>query len=1178
MDSRSFLSPLSVAALLCSWMAQPSSAFQATDAIADEYEKRIRPILKSYCQECHSDDLSEAEVNFEAMHSLKEVRRATRAWQRALEVTSSQQMPPKDAAQPSDSERAILDQWIRKFLTRESQASAGDPGPVVLRRLNNTEYTYTIRDLTGVDSLSPAKEFPVDSAAGEGFTNTGNALVMSPALVSKYLDAGKEVAAHAVLLPDGIEFSPSTSKSDWTNNTLDRIRQFYNRYAASTGGDQVNLQGIVFDTNQGGRLPLEQYIQATLRYRDKLKDGSQSIEQVARECNLNAKYLNGLWTMLNSTGNTAESSSPSSLLDTIRHRWHKANAEQAPEVAQEISRWQQALWRFTSVGHIGKVNGPKAWQETTDPIASRQELRWKIPENPTASEVVFYMAVGDAGDGNRGDLAIIERPRLVAQGRPDILLKDIRPVISSLSEHRKQIVESALACLQAADEASRRSTNVDIDALATQYKVDKTSLSSWLEYLGIGASGQVDIPNPIDRQAQSMAGYDFVKGWVGDDALSIVANSSDQHVRIPGNLNPHSVAIHPSPTLSMVIGWKSPIQTSLTVSGTVQHAHPECGNGVAWSVELRRGNTRQRLANGIAQGGNPVTFGPIEKLSVYPGDLISIVFSPRDGNHSCDLTMVDMILAATDKTWTLSKDISSNILEANPHSDSFGNSGVWHFYSEPVTGGSSNVIPTGSLLAQWQSNSDSVQRETLAKQIQTLLRDGPAALDPNAPDAVLYRQLTSVSGPLFATALRTATQSTNANITSSESDKFGFDPALFGKHPDGSAIESASLCVPAPALLEIRLPSSLVAGTEFVASGLLHPQSDPEGSVQFQTLDTKPAQVAGLQTSEARPTNANGAWTDNNRGVVHSSPIIVNEGSRASERVRRSFDEFRQWFPVALCYTKIVPVDEVVTLTLFYREDDQLQRLMLNDDERRELDRLWSQLHFISGDALKLVDAYEQLWQFATQDADPSAFEPLREPIKQRAAEFRTLIETTQPVHVEAVVRFAEKAFRRPLAPNEADQVRQLYSSLRQQELQHEDAIRLMIARILVSPTFLYRLEKAPAGNQAQPVDSYELANRLSYLLWSSAPDQQLLDMAKNGRLQDKTVLVEQTRRMLADPRARRFATEFFCQWLHILDFDQLDEKSERHFRNSTSCVEPCMKSRSSSLPTFFRMIDRFFS
>src|SRR5688500_12767801 len=136
-------------------------------------------------------------------------------------------MPRKEARQPTAAERERLQTWVRSFLTLEAQARAGDPGRVVLRRLSNAEYTYTLRDLTGVASLDPAREFPIDGAAGEGFTNTGNALVMSPALVAKYLDAAKEVSSHAVLLPDGFRFSEHTTRRDWTNETLARIRAFY---------------------------------------------------------------------------------------------------------------------------------------------------------------------------------------------------------------------------------------------------------------------------------------------------------------------------------------------------------------------------------------------------------------------------------------------------------------------------------------------------------------------------------------------------------------------------------------------------------------------------------------------------------------------------------------------------------------------------------------------------------------------------------------------------------------------------------------------------------------------------------------------------------------------------------------------------------------------------------------
>ena len=94
-------------------------------------------------------------------------------------------MPPKDAKQLSTEQKTLLVGWVRTTLNEIALANAGDPGPVVLRRLSNHEYTYSLRDLTGVPSLDPAREFPVDGAAGEGFTNVGAALVMSPALLSK---------------------------------------------------------------------------------------------------------------------------------------------------------------------------------------------------------------------------------------------------------------------------------------------------------------------------------------------------------------------------------------------------------------------------------------------------------------------------------------------------------------------------------------------------------------------------------------------------------------------------------------------------------------------------------------------------------------------------------------------------------------------------------------------------------------------------------------------------------------------------------------------------------------------------------------------------------------------------------------------------------------------------------
>ena len=148
---------------------------------------------------------------------------------------------------------------------------------------------------------------------------------------------------------------------------------------------------------------------------------------------------------------------------------------------------------------------------------------------------------------------------------------------------------------------------------------------------------------------------------------------------------------------------------TLRVEGSVTHAHPECGNGVTWSLELRRGATRQRLAAGVAQGAKEVQFGPIEALAVQPGDLVSLLIGPRDGNHSCDLTAIDLRLIGKDdqQTWDLAADVSGDILAGNPHADRLGNpgSGTSTPSRTREAARSRPVIPAGSLLAKWQAAS-----------------------------------------------------------------------------------------------------------------------------------------------------------------------------------------------------------------------------------------------------------------------------------------------------------------------------------------------------------------------------------------------------------------------------------------------------------------------------------------
>lgn len=1091
---------------------------------ADPFESAVRPLVARHCLECHSAKKHKGDLDLERFDSMEQVRGEAKVWQSVAEQIAAGEMPPKEAPQPSSEERERLLAGVHEMLEALALERAGDPGPVVLRRLSNAEYTYTVRDLTGVEALDPAREFPVDGAAGEGFMNTGNALVMSPALLAKYLDAGKAIARHAVLLPDGLRFSAHTTRRDWTEETLAQIRGFYRAFTEARGGDKVNLQGIVFETNEGGRLPLERYLAATIELREGA--GARDIENMARERKLSAKYLRTLWTALNSP-------EPSLLLDMLRERWRAAQREEAAALAREIAQWQSALFKFNSVGHIGKAGGPKSWMEAASPLAERHEIRLKLSAPAHSSEVRFFLVAADAGDGSAEDIVVWERPRLVAPGRPDLLLRDVRGAAQALIERREQMFAKIEPLLAAAAEAAEAgAARPGLEELAARRQVEPAMLAAWLNYLGFGSTGAAKIEGHFTSRMTNVSGYAFVNGWGSAETPSIFANSSDQHVRIPGNMPGRSVAVHPSPKLRAAAAWRSPVAGRAKIHARIAHAHPECGNGVSWVLEARRGASRQRLAAGNAQGAREVQAGPFEGIAVQPGDAVVLSVGPRGGNHSCDLTQIDLAVAQEDRVWQLAEDVSKDVLAGNPQADRFGNPEVWHFFTEPDQGDAANdsLVPPGSILARWQNAQRVEERHELAKELRGLIAAGGAA-DANSPDGQLLKQLSSLASPLLA----------GAAAGPSGSGSWGLDPALFG-----AETEAASLRVRAPSAIEVRLPADLAAGAEFVTAGVLDAQAGAQGSVQLHVLGEAPSPLPRLVPSAATIVAGNGPWTSDNRTVAHASPILA--GSAARTRIEAALAEFRSLFPAALCYPKIVPVDEVVTLTLLYREDHELARLMLDEAQRAELDRLWEQLHFISQDALTLVDAFEQLWQYATQDADPKVFEPLRQPIQERAAAFRRRLAEAEPRHVSAVVEFAQRAYRRPLSSREAEELRALYTQLRGQEMSHEEAIRLMLARLFVAPQFLYRLEQAGPGRQPAPVSPWELAARLSYFLWSSLPDDALLAQAAGGKLADPNVLAAEARRMLEDPRARRLAIEFGCQWLHLHGFDTLDEKSERHF------------------------------
>jgi hypothetical protein len=281
----------------------------------------------------------------------------------------------------------------------------------------------------------------------------------------------------------------------------------------------------------------------------------------------------------------------------------------------------------------------------------------------------------------------------------------------------------------------------------------------------------------------------------------------------------------------------------------------------------------------------------------------------------------------------------------------------------------------------------------------------------------------------------------------------------------------------------------------------------------------------------------------------------------------------------------------------YYRDDAPLCELVLDDAGRREIDTLWNELHFVSQDALRqykdfifferaepprfLFDATFDFARSEDKDAVSDAkIRQLREAYVAKAREkgaddaalaaidgyfsamhdrIRGVEEArraAEPSHLAALLEFAERAWRRPLAGAERDELMTFYRELRERDqLGHEDSLRDTLASVLMSPQFCYRYSVSRGG----PLGDYELASRLSYFLWSSMPDAELLGRAAKGDLHRPEVLRAQARRMLSDPKLRGLATEFAGNWLDFRRFEEHNAVDRDRFPSFTAELRQAM-------------------
>ena len=261
-----------------------TSALAADTDLQKQFDTTVKPFVSKYCVACHSGAQPTAQFDLKSFNEIAQVRDDFGRWTLLADRLTAHEMPPKAArAQPTDTERQGVVDFVHAVRADEIRRLGGDPGIVLARRLSNAEYDYSIRDLTGQD-LAVAREFPVDPANQAGFDNSGESLTMSPALLNKYLHAARQIADNMVLTPDGIDFAPHTMRveTDREKYSIQRIIAFY----------------------QAQPTDYADYFQAAWRYKNRAALGqpNATLTQIAAQMHVSAKYLALVWGILNDKG------------------------------------------------------------------------------------------------------------------------------------------------------------------------------------------------------------------------------------------------------------------------------------------------------------------------------------------------------------------------------------------------------------------------------------------------------------------------------------------------------------------------------------------------------------------------------------------------------------------------------------------------------------------------------------------------------------------------------------------------------------------------------------------------------------------------------------------------------------------------------------------------------------
>jgi len=429
----------------------------------------------------------------------------------------------------------------------------------------------------------------------------------------------------------------------------------------------------------------------------------------------------------------------------------------------------------------------------------------------------------------------------------------------------------------------------------------------------------------------------------------------------------------------------------------------------------------------------------------------------------------------------------------------------------------------------------------------------------------------------------------------------------FGRHPNGTEIDADSFVIETASLIEIPLERDAQAAAEHrhVLANCVFDKEHSRG----------PGVILQSATNRV-PDNK----------LADQAELLIDSGSDFASKHIESSEQFCRTFPNRFFY-----VDKSRGLAAgfhlvegFFRDDEPLVEKVLTDQERVELDLMWEEINFVTqsvetlirgfvwferserhvlhdkrfdflrAEDPKLVEdellhKFERLYMdrlgvklaedtFAPVNPDDEKFGLIHgffDQIRGGMARQRELLTKAESRAFADLDELAARAWRRPLVDQDRKSLRSLYAALREQGQGVEDSVRGVLTAILLSPDFCYRYTNSHPGIEVRQLSDRSLAGRLSYFLWSSLPDEELLAVSLSEELRTDAALVAQTRRMIKDDRVKSFSREFFGQWLRYRDFISKDPINAEAFPGYTDELRRAMFEEPARLATRLIQEDR---